>query len=103
MPTWISIFSSLHSGSFRTTLSDPKEKLRCTAQIPRTKIDPVEADSRHYTVELENEKVRVVRIKHGAREKSVMHSHPLNDCKAKFTYPNVKSEEIAAKAAKAGK
>ena len=37
-----------------------------TAQIPRTKVDPVEADSRHYTVEFENEKVRVIRIKYGA-------------------------------------
>jgi uncharacterized RmlC-like cupin family protein len=75
-----------------------------TAQIPRTKVDPVEADSRHYTVEFENEKMRVVRIKYGAREKSVMHSHPesvsvfLKDCKAKFSYPDGKTEEIAAKA-----
>jgi uncharacterized RmlC-like cupin family protein len=75
-----------------------------TAQMPHSKIDPVKADSRHYTVEFENDKVRVVRIKYGAKEKSVMHSHPesvsvfLNDCKAKFTYPDGKSENIEAKA-----
>jgi quercetin dioxygenase-like cupin family protein len=68
-----------------------------TAQIPRTKIDPVTADSRHYTVEFENEKVRVVRIKYGAREKSVMHAHPesisvfMNDGKARFANPHGKT------------
>ena len=75
-----------------------------TAQMPNPKVDPVKADSRHYTVEFENDKIRVVRIKYGAKEKSVMHSHPesvsvfLNDCKAKFTYPDGKSENIEAKA-----
>jgi uncharacterized RmlC-like cupin family protein len=75
-----------------------------TAQIPRTKVYPVTADSSHYTVEFENEKVRVVRIKYGAREKSVMHSHPesvsifLKDCKARFTYPDGKAEDVEAKA-----
>jgi uncharacterized RmlC-like cupin family protein len=75
-----------------------------TAQMPNPKVDPVKADSRHYTVEFENDTIRVVRIKYGAKEKSVMHSHPesvsvfLNDCKAKFTYPDGKSENIEAKA-----
>jgi hypothetical protein len=78
--------------------------MMATAQMPNPKIDPVKADSRHYTVEFENDKIRVVRIKYGAKEKSVMHGHPesvsvfLNDCKAKFTYPDGKSENIEAKA-----
>ena len=33
-------------------------------------------DSGHYAVEMENDKVRVLRIKYGPHEKSVMHSHP---------------------------
>ena len=75
-----------------------------TARTPQPHLDPVKADSKHYTVEFENERVRVLRIKYGAKEKSVMHRHPesvsvfLNDCKAKFTYPDGKSEEIEAKA-----
>lgn len=75
-----------------------------TARMPHPHVDPVKADSKHYSVEFENEKVRVIRIRYGAREKSVMHSHPesiavfLNDCKAKFTYPDGKSEHIEAKA-----
>ena len=37
--------------------------------------DAVEADPAHYTVEFENDKVRVIRIKYGPGEKSVMHTH----------------------------
>ncbi len=66
--------------------------------------DPVAVDPKHYTVEVENEKVRVLRIKYGPREKSQMHSHPalvsimITDCHVRFTYPDGKSEEINAKA-----
>ena len=38
--------------------------------------DPVQIDAKHYTVEFENDKVRVLRIKFGPNEKSEMHSHP---------------------------
>lgn len=38
--------------------------------------DPVKVDAKHYTVEFENEKVRVLRVKYGPHEKSPMHSHP---------------------------
>ena len=50
-----------------------------------------------YKVLLENDTVREVRIKQGA--KSEMHSHPrslaicLNDRRLRFTFPNVKSED----------
>lgn len=46
----------------------------------------------------------MVRIKYGAGEKSVMHSHPesitvfLTDAHAKFTYPDGKTEDIKANA-----
>lgn len=38
--------------------------------------DPVAIDKKHYKIEFENDKVRVLRIKYGPREKSPMHSHP---------------------------
>ena len=38
--------------------------------------DPVKVDAKHYTVEFENAQVRVLRIKYGPHEKSVMHRHP---------------------------
>ena len=38
--------------------------------------DPLKIDPKHYTVEFENEKVRVLRIRYGPHEKSAMHRHP---------------------------
>jgi hypothetical protein len=66
--------------------------------------DAVKVDSKHYKVELENDRVRVVRISYRGREKSVMHQHPpgvgvfLTDAHFKFTYPDGKVEDIKAKA-----
>ena len=61
-------------------------------------------DSKHYKVEFENSKVRIVRVHYGPHEKSVMHRHPdaiaifQNDGKVKFTYPGGKTEEREMKA-----
>src|SRR5262245_26831856 len=66
--------------------------------------DPVKVDSRHYTVEFENEKVRVLRIKYGPGEKSSMHGHPpsvvvfLTDAVGRFTYPDGRADDIIGKA-----
>jgi uncharacterized RmlC-like cupin family protein len=66
--------------------------------------DPINVDPKHYSVEAENEQVRVLRIKYGPREKSTMHGHPasvvvfLTDARFRFTYPDGKSEEITGKA-----
>ena len=70
----------------------------------KTGADPVKVDAKHYKVQLENEKVRVLRISYGPHEKSEMHAHPaalailLTDHHAKFTFPNGRSEERRAKA-----
>lgn len=61
--------------------------------------DPVAVDPKHYKVELENDRVRVLRITYGPREKSVMHGHPaslavfLTENRGKFTFPDGKSED----------
>jgi quercetin dioxygenase-like cupin family protein len=66
--------------------------------------DPVKVDPKHYKVEFEDDKVRVLRIIYGPGEKSVMHGHPalvgvfLTDGKVRFTYPGGKKEDITAKA-----
>ena len=66
--------------------------------------DPVKVDPRHYKVEFENERVRVLRVKYAPGEKSVMHSHPesvtvfLTDASAKFTFPDGRAEDIKANA-----
>lgn len=69
--------------------------------------DPVKVDSKHYTVDSQNARVRILRIKYGPHEKSVMHRHPaavavfMTDGKFKFTYPNGKTEERDVKAGQA--
>jgi hypothetical protein len=65
--------------------------------------DAVKVDPKHYKVELDNDRVRVVRISYAGNEKSVMHQHPrgvgvfLTDAHFKFTYPDGKVEDIKAK------
>ncbi|HMG76749.1 MAG TPA: cupin domain-containing protein [Pyrinomonadaceae bacterium] len=69
--------------------------------------DPTKVDSKHYKVEFENSKVRIVRVHYGPREKSVMHRHPdavaifQTDGKVKFTFPGGKTEEREMKAGQA--
>lgn len=66
--------------------------------------DPVKVDPNHYKVEFENSQVRVLRIKVGPGEKSIMHRHPnavaifLTDVNGKFTFPGGKSEAVTSKA-----
>jgi len=65
--------------------------------------DPVHVDPTHYTVEFENDQVRVLRIHYGPHEKSVMHGHPaslavfLADTRGQFTFPDGKTEEFTTK------
>jgi quercetin dioxygenase-like cupin family protein len=74
--------------------------LSCVAQAQ----DPVKVDAQHYTVEFENSQVRVLRIKVGPKEKSVMHRHPnavaifVTDVNAKFSFPKGAPQDITAKA-----
>ena len=71
---------------------------------PAVAQDAVNVDPKHYKVEFENERVRVLRITYGPREKSVMHEHPpnlavfLTDVNAKFTLPDGKTQEAHPKA-----
>jgi quercetin dioxygenase-like cupin family protein len=66
--------------------------------------DATKVDAKHYKIEFENSRVRVLRVKYGPHEKSVMHSHPdavaifQQDGKVKFTYPGGKTEEREMKA-----
>jgi quercetin dioxygenase-like cupin family protein len=75
--------------------------------LPALAQDATKVDSKHYKVESENSRVRIVRVKYGPHEKSVMHSHPdlvaifLTNGRVKFTYPNGKSEEQDLKAGQA--
>ena len=75
-----------------------------TTQLSALDRDPVKLDPKHYKVELETERLRVVRVRYGPREKSPMHQHlpgltvMLTDSDFKFTYPDGCTEEIHKKA-----
>ena len=66
--------------------------------------DAVKVDPNHYKVEFENAEVRVLRVKVGAGEKSIMHRHPnavaifVTDLSGKFTFPGGKTEDVTRKA-----
>jgi quercetin dioxygenase-like cupin family protein len=68
------------------------------------KHDPIDVDSKHYSIELETEQVRVLRAKYGPGEKSQMHSHPaligvmVSDAHIRMHFPDGTSEDIQAKA-----
>ena len=66
--------------------------------------DPVKVDSKHYKVEFENAQVRVLRIKYGPHEKSVMHRHPnavavfMTDGNTTFNFPKGEPQQTTNKA-----
>jgi quercetin dioxygenase-like cupin family protein len=66
--------------------------------------DAAQADSQHYTVEAENDRVRVLRTRYGAGEKSIPHSHPalvgifLTDANIRFNDQSGGPQEAEGKA-----
>jgi quercetin dioxygenase-like cupin family protein len=75
--------------------------------VPALAQDATKVDSKHYKVESENARVRILRVTYGPHEKSVMHRHPdsiaifQRDGRVKFTYPNGRTEEREMKAGQA--
>src|ERR1044072_9361369 len=72
--------------------------------VPALAQDPVKVDSKHYKVEFENARVRVLRVHYGPHEKSVWYYHPsgvaiaVTDSRVKFTLPGNKLQEKTMKA-----
>lgn len=70
--------------------------------------DAVIADPQHYTIEFENDRIRIIRIKYGPGEKSVMHSHGpnvailLTENSTRMTLPDGTFEDSTAPAGTAG-
>jgi len=63
--------------------------------LPKTKLDPVLVDPKHYKVEFENNQVRVLRIHYGPHENGAMHEHILNRVVTYLTdHPNNKAGDV---------
>ncbi|HSB08431.1 MAG TPA: hypothetical protein VLM38_02885 [Blastocatellia bacterium] len=66
--------------------------------------DAVTVDPKHYKVMIDNDQVRVLKIRYGPREKSVMHEHPasvvvyLTNSRVKFTLPDGSKVDGSGKA-----
>jgi len=66
--------------------------------------DAVVADPGHYSVEFENDRVRIIRIKYGPGEKSVMHTHGpnvsvlLSNGTIRMNFPDGTSQELPSEA-----
>ena len=66
--------------------------------------DAVKVDPKHYSVEFENDEIRVLRIKYGPGEKSVMYSHArgyvffVTDYEGTFTIPGGEVIKVSGKA-----
>jgi quercetin dioxygenase-like cupin family protein len=75
----------------------------CSAAILSAQ-DAVKVDPKHYSVVSENDQVRILKVRYGPHEKSIMHSHPntvavfLTDAKGTFTFPDGKKQDFAVKA-----
>jgi hypothetical protein len=70
--------------------------------------DPVQLDPKHFAVEFENDRVRVLRAKYGPKEKSPMLRTPdmiaiaLTDRDFKFTRPDGRVQRMFGKAGEVG-
>src|SRR5438045_3271674 len=83
----------------RETLERSRNMSSPAAPGPRAK-DPSAVDPKHYTVEYEDDRVRVLRIRYGPGERSTMHSHPqsiavvLTDANIRMTYGDGTTEDM---------
>jgi quercetin dioxygenase-like cupin family protein len=77
------------------------------SSTPGSALDPVKVDPKHYKVELENDQVRVLRVKIGPHESAPLHEHSLNRVLAYVTDQNFrvttdgKAETVQHKAGEA--
>lgn len=80
----------------------PLPGIAATSSSTTTEKNAVIADPQHYTVEFENDRVRIIRIKYGPGEKSVMHTHGpnaaiyLTDIAGRMTLPDGTSIDVTA-------
>ena len=64
--------------------------LLCLTAVGAMAQDATKVDPQHYKVEYEDARIRVVRIKYGPHEKSVMHEHSIGNCSIYLTDMHIK-------------
>jgi quercetin dioxygenase-like cupin family protein len=90
-------------GTTRTELIYVEQKTAAGRPIEITAAHATNLDPKHYKVEAENEMFRIVRVKYGPREASVMHEHPqlvaviMSGGGFKMTTPDGKSTQNSSK------
>ena len=67
-----------------------KSKPGRASTLQQPALDPVKVDPKRYKVELENDQVRVLRVRYGPHDKGVMHEHTLNRVVTFITDGNMK-------------
>src|SRR5213592_2690777 len=67
-----------------------KSKPGRASTLQQPALDPVKVDPNRYKVELENDQVRVFRVRYGPHDKGVMHEHMLNRVVTFITDGNMK-------------
>jgi quercetin dioxygenase-like cupin family protein len=69
--------------------------------------DPTKVEPKHYKLDFENDRVRVVSVTYGPHEKSALHDHPggvgvsITEAHLRFTDENGKVREVYSKAGEA--
>jgi len=80
------------------------ELKKAGAATAMTTLDPIKLDPKHYKVVIDNDDFRVLRVKYGPHEKSVMHEHPatvavyMTDTHGKMTLADGTSRDSSGKA-----
>ncbi len=75
----------------------------CLAMQAARAQDPTKVEPKHYKLDFENDRVQVVAVHYGPRERSVMHEHPggvvvvITGGHLKFTDENGKVKDVFAK------
>jgi uncharacterized protein (TIGR02246 family) len=93
---YLTLWKKQPDGEWKVAVDAPSENAPPPVPVPSLDLerDSVQLDPKHYRVELENDHVRVLRIRYEPGEKSVMHDHPagvavyLSDQNVRFTAPD---------------
>ena len=96
---YVTLWKKQADGSWKVIVDAPSENEAPAARPFALAADATRLDPDHYQVEFENEHVRVLRIRYGPGEKSVMHEHPagvavlLTEQNARMHAPDGTSED----------